>query len=456
MKDDPNKGTVDGLALKNVVIDGKNTVDDLVVLFGRCPGLVLENVQLQGFNRSAIKLSNCAGTATRPIKFDHVRTIGGKDKDADVALIFEISTKMQGSPDTNQYIQVSDCRFEGRYKSAVQFNGPVADVKFSGNRFFQLRDGFLYRTKRDSGDPIIPRHRLHLSVESNTFCQLSGAALRLEALPLTDDGSQIALKNNLFTRTALLAQVDDYSDVLMKQPATAAKWIWFNEEKGDPLKDAPPGSRYFRKAFVLPNVPVTRATLDIAADEGFAVWLNGKPLGQRAFNRHVYSVDVAEVIRPGNNVLAIEGKNAKGPPGLLAQLTITPGGAAIVTDKTWKASRTLPPDWEKLEFNDAAWPAAKELIPYGDAKVAKWQNLVWDSLVPEQLEVAAKPILSIVIGNIRDPESKQGNLALAVKEMAFELPTDPATDTTFLRYPKESPLATAGHGNTAVGALPKE
>src|SRR5262249_43043247 len=55
---------VDGLSLKNFVLNGDNVVDDLVVVFGRTPGLTLDNVQLEGFKRSGLKLINCAGTET--------------------------------------------------------------------------------------------------------------------------------------------------------------------------------------------------------------------------------------------------------------------------------------------------------------------------------------------------------------------------------------------------------
>ena len=59
-------------------------------------------------------------------------------------------------------------------------------------------------------------------------------------------------------------------------------WIWFPE--GDPIHDAPAGSRYFRKVFTVnrpAQTPTEEAGLDIAADDAFTVWLNGSLVGSK-------------------------------------------------------------------------------------------------------------------------------------------------------------------------------
>src|SRR5271166_2177764 len=53
-------------------------------------------------------------------------------------------------------------------------------------------------------------------------------------------------------------------------------WIWFNE--GDPLVDAPAETRYFRRVFTVSR-PVDEATLELTADNTFAVWVNGTKVG---------------------------------------------------------------------------------------------------------------------------------------------------------------------------------
>src|SRR5439155_26154775 len=116
-----------------------------------------------------------------------------------------------------------------------QLIGSAVDLEFARNRFFQLGDGFFYRTHRGPEDRIIPQPRIQLTLESNTFADLQGAALHFEALPQRTDKpaekSQLVVKNNLFDRTALLAQVDISADVQIKQPATLAKRTWFHEQK---------------------------------------------------------------------------------------------------------------------------------------------------------------------------------------------------------------------------------
>ena len=54
------------------------------------------------------------------------------------------------------------------------------------------------------------------------------------------------------------------------------RWIWFNE--GNPPAEAPAETRYFRRTFSVdrPGLkPVEDAALDITADNGFTVWVNG-------------------------------------------------------------------------------------------------------------------------------------------------------------------------------------
>jgi serine/threonine protein kinase len=60
-------------------------------------------------------------------------------------------------------------------------------------------------------------------------------------------------------------------------------------------------------------------------------------------------------------------------------------------------------------------------------------------------------------GNVHDPKSQPGNLravpTLQLKSMTFTLPTKNRDAEDFLRYPADSPLATAGERGAPVGAL---
>src|SRR6266700_4319001 len=113
------------------------------------------------------------------------------------------------------------------------------------------------------------------------------------------------------------------------QQAGAVPWIWFDE--GDPARNAPAGTRYFRRTFTI-NRPVPRpvvdAHLDITADDGFTVWVNGAPVGKGDRWDRVYRFDVHKHLRHGKNVLAVEGVNRRGPAGLLVRLNYLPNGGS--------------------------------------------------------------------------------------------------------------------------------
>ena len=78
-----------------------------------------------------------------------------------------------------------------------------------------MTDGLFYKKTWPDGSPAIPRHRLQLLAEANTFCGLKGAALHFEEMPLSDGSSQLALTRNLFVQTAKLVQVDANLDLTL-------------------------------------------------------------------------------------------------------------------------------------------------------------------------------------------------------------------------------------------------
>jgi putative heme-binding domain-containing protein len=166
-----------------------------------------------------------------------------------------------------------------------------------------------------------------------------------------------------------------WSESVRAAEAPVVQWIWFDE--GDPARDAPAETRYFRRTFNLPEPP-DEAALDITADNQFVVWLNGVAIGRGDDWMRVSSFDAKKHLRKGRNVLAVQAHNTGGPAGLLVRLTYIPNGhakAVLVSDKTWKASRTAADGWQKPEFNDSKWIAAKEIGPYGEA--GPWRGLAW-------------------------------------------------------------------------------
>src|SRR5687768_14656078 len=91
-----------------------------------------------------------------------------------------------------------------------------------------------------------------------------------------------------------------------------SKWVWTDDADG--VKNAPTGSRYFRKIITLPaDRKVKRALFIATADNNFILHVNGKRAGNGGDFHRQYNLKVAELIKPGANVFAILAKNDGGP-----------------------------------------------------------------------------------------------------------------------------------------------
>src|SRR4029077_5062524 len=77
------------LHLKGFTLDGDNRVDDLVALFGHCPGLTMEDIDCRGFKRSAVNIPHCSGQSNRPVSLIGLRAVTTKKVEA--ALLFGFS-----------------------------------------------------------------------------------------------------------------------------------------------------------------------------------------------------------------------------------------------------------------------------------------------------------------------------------------------------------------------------
>jgi hypothetical protein len=165
------------------------------------------------------------------------------------------------------------------------------------------------------------------------------------------------------------------------------QWIWFDE--GDPVKEAPAGTRFFRKTFELDKVP-EHAQLTITADNRFTAWINGTKVGASRVSlasngvdqswKNVVAFNITGALRPGKNVLAVEAINTElSPAGVLARIRQVRSGdtqVVLVTDGSWKVSQEGATGWNAVDFNDKRWTGAKVLGPIG---IGDWGNLAFDA-----------------------------------------------------------------------------
>jgi hypothetical protein len=412
-----------------------------VVLAGWCPGLALEDLHVQGYRRCGIKMDACRGDDGRPVSLTRVRATAGAE--AAPALLFRTDPEQ-----VNLHTTVRDCRFEGPCYTAIRVAGSVSALRVEGSRFYKVGTGLLYQQAN-------PGQKFYGTLASNTFCDLQ-SAVRFAALPPAEH-THLEVTSNLFVRTRKLAQVDDFPTQPDHVPA---RWIWLD---GGGRPAAP---RHFRSTFRVPaGAVVARATLDITCFRAFTVWVNGERVGEGKLtpaNRRVYAFDVARLLRPGKNVVAVQGQGRvrwngrPAPSALLAQLTYSSTDRAptrVFSGPWWRASLEAPAGWQQVDFDDSKWSWAKVRAPYGIGPAAA-QSLNWDSVVRQRLPGYPSLQLLTAKSNYRDRDSREGFPVLDATPSPITLPTDPTNDAEFLRYAKSNFLSEAGPKRTPVGVPP--
>lgn len=146
------------------------------------------------------------------------------------------------------------------------------------------------------------------------------------------------------------------------------KWIWYPE--GDPATSAPEGNRYFRTSFKVPDGKrIDSAVLYGVVDDIFKVHLNGAPAAGGGGWQGLHEVPVAEHLKPGENILAVEVNNASpGPAGLSLLLKITYDDASIqkvFTGDDWRVAQQETEGWTTSTATSAEWKSAKVLGELG-------------------------------------------------------------------------------------------
>ncbi|MFP4058426.1 MAG: glycosylhydrolase-like jelly roll fold domain-containing protein [Candidatus Brocadiia bacterium] len=147
-------------------------------------------------------------------------------------------------------------------------------------------------------------------------------------------------------------------------PQWKARWLTFEGDREE---------RLFRKTFDLPD-NVAAATLTVTADNGYQAFVNGKSVGQDGDWNQAETYEVANSLRQGTNAFAIRVTNASGVAGLLAEARIvlaTGKLVRIVSDGSWKVTKTAPEGWQKPDFDDKAWAKptvgrTPPVAPWGD------------------------------------------------------------------------------------------
>lgn len=147
-------------------------------------------------------------------------------------------------------------------------------------------------------------------------------------------------------------------------------WVWF-PDKGD-LSACPPGLRFFRKTFAIPQGrPIKQASLLATADNTMIVFVNGKQAGTSDDWHFPLKLDVAKLVKTGANAIAIKATNGgtgPNPAGLIGRLTIdyADGSRATVKiDDACRCAAAEQPGWTEVGFDDSAWAKAVRVCEFG-------------------------------------------------------------------------------------------
>jgi len=152
-------------------------------------------------------------------------------------------------------------------------------------------------------------------------------------------------------------------------------WIWHPE--GDALRGVPAETRTFRRRLDVPaDRTLRRASVYVLADSNFVLSVNGvKAVDGVGFPMGT-ETDIAPMLRPGMNILAVEVTNQAEPPlnpaGLLAEIRLefTEGAPVVLTtDAGWLVAGAAGEGWRDLDFDDRSWLPARVLGPAG---IAPW------------------------------------------------------------------------------------
>lgn len=141
-----------------------------------------------------------------------------------------------------------------------------------------------------------------------------------------------------------------------------AQWIWSQPKPGA-------GEEIFvRKSVTIPP-GVTQASLLVAADDEFTLYLDGREIGSSKDWREAFEIDLtSEFKKPGERVFAARALNVGGPAGFAFRLALTGTDQEqiVVSNADWKWSKVSPEGWEKPGFSTVSWKSAVAVGSMGD------------------------------------------------------------------------------------------
>jgi alpha-L-rhamnosidase len=154
------------------------------------------------------------------------------------------------------------------------------------------------------------------------------------------------------------------------------KWVWFPE--GEPQKESPVGTRFFRRKFDIPaDKKIKHARFRLVVDNEGTLFVNGQEVQKFSGWSPPYTFDIDQKLTGGTNCLAIAAANQgnnPNPAGLAGKLVVGFEDSTVVAisiDHSWKVSNGEQAGWKDTGFDDGGWATASEIAACGEGPWGK-------------------------------------------------------------------------------------
>jgi len=193
------------LQIENIQFNGEGRINDLISVEGTCSGMHFHHIELTGFQRTALRLSQAQG-ASSPLRFQHLIVRDGAP-DA-TAILLEAPTGTECCE-----IQISHSRFVGPGQTWVSVQGSVNRVHLHDNRVTQWKTGLQYR-------PLSDTAFLDARIDNNTFHHVQ-TLIELSDAPPTPQHHPLRWTHNLI--------IESPTWVALKRGTLDAEPVWLEQ-----------------------------------------------------------------------------------------------------------------------------------------------------------------------------------------------------------------------------------
>jgi putative heme-binding domain-containing protein len=210
--------------------------------------------------------------------------------------------------------------------------------------------------------------------------------------------------------------------------AQTPEWIWHPNEGQTPTNGE---HRFFRKTFTVEG-KVNKAVLSVAADDRAIITVNESPVIAVSGHEHATRTDVTTQLKPGENLLAVEGINATDVAGLLVRLEISlpkRQRQVIVSDTSWLTSATELTNWRSPNLPASTqWVKATSL---GKVGVAPWGDSLKSAPATSAESLTVPPGFKVEL--LRSAEADEGSWISMALDNKGRLIVSPQDDKQPLR-----------------------